>query len=220
MFCGFCGTQNEENAVFCTGCGAKLNGGESGSVASPVETKPKGKNNHVVKIAITVVAVIVVLAALIFVGRSLTSRGPEATVKQYLDAYIKSDVNKMFKLFPEDLIEYAMDEEGYDKDDLNDFKDDLEDQLQNNHDRMEEYYGDDCSLSYKIVDVEDITGDDLDDKKDTYKECDVKVSAAKRVEVKLTIKSEDDKESEKIYIPVIKVGRSWYLDIFNMGGLF
>ena len=65
------------------------------------------------------------------------------------------DVNKMFKLFPEDLIEYAMDEEGYDKDDLNDFKDDLEDQLQNNHDRMEEYYGDDCSLSYKIVDVEE-----------------------------------------------------------------
>ena len=28
MFCGKCGAKNADDAQFCTGCGAKLNGGQ------------------------------------------------------------------------------------------------------------------------------------------------------------------------------------------------
>lgn len=77
MFCGLCGSQNEENAIFCAECGARLNGGESENNESPVVTNEKHKNNIVVKIAVVAAAVIVVVIALIFATKSFKSRSAE-----------------------------------------------------------------------------------------------------------------------------------------------
>lgn len=56
--------------------------------------------------------------------------------------------------------------------------------------------------------------------KEKYEDIDVKVSAAKTVEVKVMIKAGETENSNTLDISVIKVGRSWYLDPETMGSIF
>lgn len=84
---------------------------------------------------------------------------------------------------------------------------------------LEEYAGK-VSFSHKILSSENVTGDDLKELKEFYDdEFDIKVSAAKTVKVQTTVKAKklDLKESYEEEIPVIKVGRSWYLDVYSLG---
>ena len=48
----------------------------------------------------------------------------------------------------------------------------------------------------------------------------MKVSAAKSVEVELTVTSDETESSNSLDVSLIKVGRSWYLDAMSMGNLF
>ena len=74
--------------------------------------------------------------------------------------------------------------------------------------------------SYKMTNVEDVTGDDLNDLKSNYEDINVKVSAAKTVEVEFTLKGDETEISNSLEVSVIKVDRSWYLDLYTMGNLF
>ena len=49
---------------------------------------------------------------------------------------------------------------------------------------------------------------------------DVKVSAAKTVEVEVNIHSDETETSNSMDISLIKVGRSWYIDINSMYNLY
>ena len=71
-----------------------------------------------------------------------------------------------------------------------------------------------------MTNVEDVTDDDLDDLKANYEDINVKVSAAKTVEVEFTLKGDETEVSNSLEISVIKVDRSWYLDLYTMGNLF
>ena len=76
-------------------------------------------------------------------------------------------------------------------------------------------------MSYEIVDVETLKGDDLADIKELYKEdIGLKVSGAKQVELEVTIRIDDDTEvTNSQDIDLVKVGRFWYLDMPSMGGV-
>ena len=71
-----------------------------------------------------------------------------------------------------------------------------------------------------MTNAEDVTDDDLDDLKSNYEDINVKVSAAKTVEVEFTSKGDETEVSNSLEISVIKVDRSWYLDLYTMGNLF
>ena len=64
----------------------------------------------------------------------------------------------------------------------------------------------------------DIKGDGLDDLKDAYEDADVKGSAGKEVEI--TVIADETESSNSLDVSLIKVGRSWYLDVMSMGNLF
>lgn len=233
MFCGKCGTQNPETAAFCKRCGMRLKDQAKPAVKpaapkAPVEPQlqyqpkrpaPKRKRrrndkNGIIAIA-AMAALILVLALVLFSGRSY-----KATVKQFVNATFEADGKALVKLIPKDLMEYALDESGYDEDELDEMIEDLDDELQDAMDLIERYLGDNWKVSYKIIDTEDIKGDDLKDLKKSYKRLGVKISAAKDVEMELTLKTKEDKESNTVTISLIKVGRSWYLDLDSMGSLF
>lgn len=216
MFCGKCGTKNTDDATFCTGCGAKLNGEQVVKNSTPVAINPNDKNRKVGMIAVAVVAVIVIaLIISLFGGRSY-----KATVEKFINAQFDADAEAIVELIPEKMIAYALEEEGYDDDELDEFIEEGNEELQDQLDYIERYLGEDWTVSHEILTVEDVTGDDLDDLKDDYKDIDIKVSAAKTVEVELTVKAGETETSNSLDISLIKVGRSWYLDLESMGGIF
>ena len=216
MFCGKCGVNNADDAVVCAGCGAKLNGGQVVKDSTHIVINPNDKNRKVGMIAVAVIAVVVMALIIALFG----GRGYKATVEKFVNAQFDADAEAIFELIPEKMIAYVLEEEGYDNDELDEFIEEGNEELQNQLDSIESYWGEDWTVSHKILTVEDVTGDDLDDLKDDYEDIDIKVSAAKTVEVELTVKAGETENSNSLDISLIKVGRSWYLDLESMGGIF
>lgn len=216
MFCGKCGVRNADDATFCTGCGAKLNGAKPVVSGTSVTVNSNDKNRKVGIIAVAVAAVVVVALIIGLFG----GRGYKATVEKFVDAQFDADAEAIFELIPEKMIAYALEEEGYDEDELDEFIEEGNEELQDQLDSIERYLGEDWTVSYEILTVEDVTDDDLDDLKEDYEDMDIKVSAAKTVEIELTVKAGDTETGNSLDVSVIKVGRSWYLDLASMGGLF
>lgn len=231
MFCRKCGTQNPDTATFCKGCGTRLNSqvkpaaktvtkATARTQMQPQTKRPAPKHKHrqdkkVGIIAVSaIVAVALILAIVLFGGRSY-----KTAVKQFFNATFDVDGQAIVNLIPDDLIDYVLDESGYDEDELDEMIEDIEDEFQDQINSLKRYLGDNWDVSYKIVSAENIKGDDLKDIKEDYKDIGVKVSAAKDVEMELTVKAGETENSNTITISLIKVGRSWYLDLDSMGGL-
>ena len=232
MFCGKCGAQNPDTAAFCKSCGTRLNSQVKPATKTVAKTTantqmrpqtkrpaPKHRRRQDKKFGIiavvAVIAVVLILAIALFGGRSY-----KATIKKYVNATYDVNAGAIFDLVPDDMMDYMLEEDGYDRDDLEDLIDDANEELQDMVDHIERYIGEDWKLSYKIADVEKVTNDDLADLKKDYKKMGVKVSAAKTVEVELTVKYGETESGNTMNIPLIKVGRSWYLDVDSMGSLF
>ena len=216
MFCGKCGTKNEDNVEFCTNCGARLNKATSKRATAVSVTSQNDKNRKVGMIAVAVAAVVVIILGVVLFG----GRSYKATVEKFVDAQFDANAEAIFDLMPEKLIDYALEQDGYDSDDLDDLIDDANETLQDQLDSLDSYLGEGWKISYEILDTEDIKGDDLDDIKDAYEDADVKVSAAKDVEIEITVKADETESSNSLDVSLIKVGRSWYLDVMSMGNLF
>ena len=171
--------------------------------------------------AIAAVIILILVGSFIFGGRSY---------KKTIDLFVKysvseADVKMVFdKLIPSKVIDYALEDAGQSRSDYRrDIKKANED-LQNNIKQIEKQYDvkwKNCKVSYEIVDVETLKGDDLADIKELYKEdIGLKVSGAKQVELEITIRIDDDTEvTNSQDIDLVKVGRSWYLDMPSMGGV-
>jgi len=161
---------------------------------------------------VAIAAVVLILVFVLFGGRSYKS-----TVKQYFNASFDGNAKKIINLLPDKMVDYALEESGYDQDELNELLDDVGEELQDYIDMLNNYLGDNWKATYKIANTEKVTGDDLEDIQKDYKKMDIKVSAAKEVELELTIKSGDTEQSNTMRIYLVKVGRSWYLDAGSMG---
>lgn len=216
MYCGKCGAKNDDHVAFCSNCGAKLNN-DSAPPTVTLSTPAQNKQNRKVGIiAVAVVAVAVVLLGVFFFG----GRSYKSTVEKYIDYQFDANAKGIINLMPDKMLDYAMEQDGYAPSDLDDAIDDMKDELQDQLDTLDSYFEDGWDISYKITDTEDVKGDDLEDIKNAYKDADVKVSAAKSVEVELTITSGETESSNSMDIDLVKVGRSWYLDVASMGNLF
>ena len=223
MYCGNCGTQNDDRAMFCRNCGAKLEGGVGGNQNQqwqqnidysyqneiPEQISIQGKKKGKLKILIPAIAVVAVMLILVF---SLTGRrGYKKTVENYVQGALDGDIEKVVSVIPEGYMEYY----GVDRSTVIDT---VEEALDDSglYDLLDE----DWEFSYEIGDAEDIKGAELQEIKDDCSDSGVKVSAAKSVDLKLTVTTEDGPESETVSIPLIKVGRKWYINIEEFMGLF
>lgn len=211
MFCGKCGTKNDEGTNFCVNCGAKLNREASAPqkpVAAPAVSSD-ARNRKVGMIAVAVAVVVVLfLGFLLFGGRSA-----ETTAKKFVKAATRGDAKAMLKLMPKKGLEYSLKQEGYDKGDLDKLTDELEDQLEKGMESLPEDVR--KKISYKIFDGQEIKGDDLEKTQDMYKKMGIDVSAAKKIKVRLTVPVDKDKENHSENLYLIKIGRSWYIDFMK-----
>jgi hypothetical protein len=214
MYCGKCGEKNSDDAVFCVSCGAKLEGGQALKGNTTIELSQNDKNR---KVGIIAVVVIVIAVIGIILGLS-GGRGYKAAIKQYIDATFDGDAESIMELIPEEMINYLIEDEGYDDED--ELIEELDEELQYTLDSLEKYLGEDWKVSYEILSTEDVTGEDFDDLKDYYEEMGVKVSASKKAEIEVTVKSGETEMSNSADIALIKIGHSWYMDMVSMGSLF
>ena len=201
MLCKKCGTENPDGAKYCSKSGKALN-----------EKSPAKKNRE--KGIVLVVCVIVAVVLLVY---TLGGRSYKKTIDTFVTSQFAVDAQSIVELLPEKVVDKALEETGYSKTEL---VDEANDSLKKQVDSLDQSLGDDWKLSYKMTNVEDVTDDDLDDLKSNYEDINVKVSAAKTVEVEFTLKGDETEVSNSLEISVIKVDRSWYLDLYTMGNLF
>lgn len=233
QYCTSCGASMETGSRFCTVCCAGVEpvkpatAGKVEEWVTDVTTKVWDTGNGAVKgkskkRLYMIGGAVVAMALLIGIGlfALLGGRSAEATVKKYIQASLSGDVKAMLKLFPEDVIEYAIEEEGYDSDEYDEFCEDGEKTLKKVLDSYEDYVGDDWEYSFESVVLDDVSNKKLRDIQEKYEdEFDIKVKDAKTAEVEITIEGEGAEKSVTQKLALIKIGNSWYLDFATMGGL-
>lgn len=201
MLCKKCGTENPDGAKYCSKCGKALN-----EKSTAKKNREKG-----------IVLALCVIVAVVLLVYTLGGRSYKKTIDTFVTSQFAVDAQSIVELLPEKVVDKALEETGYSKTEL---VDEANDSLKKQVDSLDQSLGDDWKLSYKMTNVEDVTGDDLNDLKSNYEDINVKVSAAKTVEVEFTLKGDETEVSNSLEISVIKVDRSWYLDLYTMGNLF
>ena len=201
MLCKKCGTENPDGAKYCSKCGKALN-----EKSTAKKNREKG-----------IVLAVCVIVAVVLLVYTLGGRSYKKTIDTFVTSQFAVDAQSIVELLPEKVVDKALEETGYSKTEL---VDEANDSLKKQVDSLDQSLGDDWKLSYKMTNVEDVTGDDLNDLKSNYEDINVKVSAAKTVEVEFTLKGDETEVSNSLEISVIKVDRSWYLDLYTMGNLF
>ena len=201
MLCKKCGTENPDGAKYCSKCGKALN-----EKSTAKKNREKG-----------IVLALCVIVAVVLLVYTLGGRSYKKTIDTFVTSQFAVDAQSIVELLPEKVLDKELEETGYSKTEL---VEETNDSLKKQVDYIDQYLGDDWKLSYKMTNVEDVTGDDLNDLKSTYEDINVKVSAAKTVEVEFTLKGDETEISNSLEVSVIKVDRSWYLDLYTMGNLF
>lgn len=201
MLCKKCGTENPDGAKYCSKCGKALN-----EKSTAKKNREKG-----------IVLAVCVIVAVVLLVYTLGGRSYKKTIDTFVTSQFAVDAQSIVELLPEKVVDKALEETGYSKTEL---VDEANDSLKKQVDSLDQSLGDDWKLSYKMTNVEDVTGDDLNDLKSNYEDINVKVSAAKTVEVEFTLKGDETEISNSLEVSVIKVDRSWYLDLYTMGNLF
>ncbi len=204
--CATCGTPLAEGAGFCTVCGTRVE-----KKAAP---KPAGgglsKNAILGIIAGGAAAVLIGLTVLLiclFSGNSETD-----VVNSYVKAMCTADSDAFLSLCHDDMLEYILDEGGYD--DVEELADAVEDNLQEMLDVMEKNYGDLEEYEYEIVKEKEYSDrklknlmEEIDDKYDL----DLDISVAKTLEVEFVIYFEDEEVESEMEMTLVKINGDWYL---------
>lgn len=214
MFCGKCGAQNSENATFCKECGALINGsGENvpPAIDSVFQWGQGGQRNRkvgIMAVAVAAVAVVILLFSL-FGGR-----GYKSTAEKAINAVLAADAKTLFQLIPDNVIDLALKENGCTRQELDNYLDEFGKDLEILANNYMLGFGDNWKFSCRALGAEDVTPKELRRLKEGYKEeCNASISAAKDVEVEVIIRRDDIEDSSTMEIPVVKAGRSWYLDV-------
>lgn len=123
-------------------------------------------------------------------------------------------------LVPEGMINYMLVEEGYNKDEFDDMVANLSDDIQQVWDVLDDRFGDEWNLTYDIINDSLIEDDELEEIRDDYSEMGLEVSKAREIELELIIAVGDEENTTTLDLPLVKIGRNWYIDTTNGGGLF
>ena len=217
MFCGACGAKNPDGAAFCQSCGAFLREMQAeavpqgGSAADSIQSSQRNKMIGIA--AVAAAAIVVVFLAVNLLG----GRGYESTVTKFLDATLDGDAETIISLLPDKMVDQALEELGYHPSDRDQAVEELDAALQSAAGSLKEALGDNLKVSYNVVSAEDLSASKLLELRQSYSVYDIDVDGAKEVDVEMTVTATalDLSGTYTLTVPVVQVGRSWYLDAEN-----
>ena len=190
-------------------------GGAARTAAAPAQTAQRNRVVGIAVVAVAAAVVVIILLAVLLGGRSYKS-----TATKFLDAAFDGNAKAIVALLPDEVVDQVLDEMGYRRSEMDDALDELDEQFYRALGYLADRFGDDLKITYSVQSAEDVSDSTLSSLKSHYNLLDLKVSAAKNVEVKMTFQSDGVEGSYQITIPMIKVGRTWYLDAMNFSGVF
>ena len=163
--------------------------------------------------AVAVAAIVVVFLAFNLLG----GRGYESTVTKFLDATLDGDAETIISLLPDKMVDQALEELGYHPSDRDEAVEELNAALQSAAGSLKEALGDNLKVSYNVVSAEDLSASKLLELRQSYSVYDIDVDGAKEVDVEMTVTATalDLSGTYTLTVPVVQVGRSWYLDAEN-----
>lgn len=217
MFCGACGAKNPDGAAFCQSCGAPLREMQAeavpqgGSAADSIQSSQR--NKMIGMAAVAAAAIVVVFLAFNLLG----GRGYESTVTKFLDATLDGDAETIISLLPDKMVDQALEELGYHPSDRDQAVEELDAALQSAAGSLKDALGDNLKVSYNVVSAEDLSASKLLELRQSYSVYDIDVDGAKEVDVEMTVTATalDLSGTYTLTVPVVQVGRSWYLDAEN-----
>lgn len=217
MFCGACGAKNPDGAAFCQSCGAPLREMQAeavpqgGSAADSIQSSQRNKMIGIA--AVAAAAIVVVFLAVNLLG----GRGYESTVTKFLDATLDGDAETIISLLPDKMVDQALEELGYHPSDRDQAVEELDAALRSAAGSLKEALGDNLKVSYNVVSAEDLSASKLLELRQSYSVYDIDVDGAKEVDVEMTVTATalDLSGTYTLTVPVVQVGRSWYLDAEN-----
>lgn len=217
MFCGACGAKNPDGAAFCQSCGAPLREMQAeavpqgGSAADSIQSSQRNKMIGIA--AVAAAAIVVVFLAVNLLG----GRGYESTVTKFLDATLDGDAETIISLLPDKMVDQALEELGYHPSDRDQAVEELDAALQSAAGSLKEALGDNLKVSYNVVSAEDLSASKLLELRQSYSVYGIDVDGAKEVDVEMTVTATalDLSGTYTLTVPVVQVGRSWYLDAEN-----
>ena len=234
-FCTNCGGELNDDATFCEKCGARVGerqeqpkespaviaeevpkqesaaqpeGGFAGKINAFVG-KLKNKDKAAIGITAGVVAALILIVVLVI---CLSGSGPEKALDRYMDVFYYGKSSRIEKLAPKEYWDYLEENEDMDIEDA-------EDQVKTFYKTiirgLEDEFGDDIKISYKVTEIDDVKKSTLDKMKDkiksTYDIPKKDVTDAVEMEVEMTIKGDDDKDSDDITLYAVKIDGDWYI---------
>lgn len=213
MYCGQCGAKNDDAAAYCGNCGARLTPAQPNPVARP---KPRRSKAPVLAVA----AVVVVLAIVLVVWNPFGGRSPEKVVGQFVDSVLDGDLDGVLDVLPDGMVKKAMGYEGISDSQMESLLEEGEDKLQSMLEQIDDYYGN-WDYEYEILSMEDLHGSELTNIQNRYEELGYDVSAAKVVDVGMTLLVDGEEEAyETTRIYLIEIGRSWYFETIYSDSVF
>ena len=210
-FCTNSGSVMEDNAVFCTNCGAQeapvFQGAPVGEAyAAPVENVVNDNKKKMITLIAAGAALVVAIVLLIV----SFSGGYKDSVKN-LEAVMNGKANKIESLAPKAYWDYLEDEEDVD---LKDLKEDFEDNYEDLKDELEDKYGKNAKIKMKVTDHKKLKSKKLsaiaESIEETYDIDENKVKAAYELEVEMTVKGKEDEDNEEMELVAVKISGKWY----------
>lgn len=215
-FCPNCGRKIEDETKGCPVCDAKpeTNNQANDPMTSNfnnfnVASKPKAAGNKNLGVIIAAAVALVLIIVLIV---SVAGGKPyEKAIDNYFDIAFSGKLDNLKNMAPEAYWEYM--EEEYDVD-VDDMIDELEDGIEDLVEMMEDEYGKNIKVSYKITDAERFDEDDLKDvkeeMKDNYDISKKSVTDAYELELETKIKGSEDDDEDEVEMYVVKIDGKWY----------
>ena len=230
-FCNNCGQQMEDESVFCPNCGATNEAAPAAPAAkaagNDIMAKAKDFGGKVAnffknyasaamkdkKLLIVPAAAIVGVIAVILVISLLFSNPYKKAIKGYIAVEFGKATEKQYEASrPKEYWDLVEDDMDMDVDEMyENYEEDNEELVE----YLEEEYGDDYKVTFKIKEADKLSKKKLKDAKD-YAEAfwdvnkkDVKVGY--KVKVEITIKGDEDKDSDTVKAVVVKIDGKWYV---------
>lgn len=179
--------------------------------------KTKDKNTIIGLCAVGAAVIILVIILACVIGNANT--GYKKPIANVFKAIEKTDGKALEDALPEYIVDNVDDDLPDDYDKVSEYYEEeiLEDVL----DSLEDDYGENVKIKFKVIKKKDIKKSDLNDLEDLAEELyDEKIDVQKGYEVKIkaTIKGKEDKDTENMWFNVYKIDGKWC--IANIGSLY
>lgn len=217
--CGKCGAHVEQPAAQstepCEACASTQSASQANGFAGNVNAfvgKVKNKDKKAIGIVGGVAAALILIIVLVI---CLGGGGPEGALDTYFDVLYKGKVSKVEKLAPPEFWEALEDKEDMDLDDAEEAMEEMSKTMVRS---LEDEYGDDIKVSYKITETDEAKKSELDEIKDLLKSSyDIpkkNVTEAVELEVEITVEGDDDEDTNEETFYAVKIDGDWY--IYNL----